>query len=277
MNKITKRILSAITAVTVAGVTALSSFAVVGDIDNSGKVTTSDARTALRFALRLDTPTEEQKLKADVDSDNKITSSDSRLLLRAALRLESLEYYSNFYTETVDSDGYIMTIGLCGKDLFAETNAMGQRMGILAAADGSLYFIDSDKKEYSVLSKQDLDTFSKLIGDNSGISNIRDEIDDMISSIKIYKPIALLDMGYEKSTGEWDGKTVDTYTAESGAVKTTYYFDGNIFLGTETLNSGKLTTARYNNFTTKPESKIYAFKQGYKELDFIEMFMAFMG
>ncbi len=63
-----------------------------GDADGDGKVTSSDARLALRVAVGLekcekDTPA---FLAADADGDGVITSADARLILRAAVGLEKL-------------------------------------------------------------------------------------------------------------------------------------------------------------------------------------------
>lgn len=57
------------------------------DINADGRITSSDARKALRAALRLESLANEYKTAADADSDGKITSSDARQILRAALKL----------------------------------------------------------------------------------------------------------------------------------------------------------------------------------------------
>ncbi len=62
----------------------------LGDVDNDGALTSSDARLALRAAVKLETLTDEQLKAADADKDSEITSSDARLILRAAVGLETL-------------------------------------------------------------------------------------------------------------------------------------------------------------------------------------------
>lgn len=56
----------------------------LGDVDNSGSVTTSDARMVLRFASRLDTPTAQQYVLADADGDAQVKSGDARAILQYA-------------------------------------------------------------------------------------------------------------------------------------------------------------------------------------------------
>ncbi len=63
---------------------------VIGDVDNNGKIESTDARLALRAAVKLETLTEAQTKAADADKDGEITSSDARLILRAAVGLETL-------------------------------------------------------------------------------------------------------------------------------------------------------------------------------------------
>ena len=60
----------------------------IGDIDGDGKITASDARTALRAAVGLEELAAFEQALADADLDEKITASDARLILRAAVGLE---------------------------------------------------------------------------------------------------------------------------------------------------------------------------------------------
>lgn len=61
----------------------------LGDINGDDKITSSDARTALRIALKLESASETVLLAADVNGDKKVTSSDARTILRVALKLQS--------------------------------------------------------------------------------------------------------------------------------------------------------------------------------------------
>ena len=58
-----------------------------GDVNGDGKITTADARLALRAAAELEKLTEEAMQAADWDGDGKVTTSDAREILREATRL----------------------------------------------------------------------------------------------------------------------------------------------------------------------------------------------
>ena len=60
-----------------------------GDLNGDGKVTSADARIALRIAAKLETASSAKKKSGDVNGDGKITSADARKILRVAARLES--------------------------------------------------------------------------------------------------------------------------------------------------------------------------------------------
>ena len=61
---------------------------VAGDVDGSGEINVSDARLALRAAVKLDTLTGTNFTSADVDFSGDISVSDARLILRAAVKLD---------------------------------------------------------------------------------------------------------------------------------------------------------------------------------------------
>jgi hypothetical protein len=61
---------------------------VAGDVDGSGDISVSDARLALRAAVRLDILTGADFTSADVDFSGDISVSDARLILRAAVKLD---------------------------------------------------------------------------------------------------------------------------------------------------------------------------------------------
>ncbi|MBQ6019293.1 MAG: D-alanyl-D-alanine carboxypeptidase family protein [Clostridia bacterium] len=60
----------------------------LGDVDGNGKVSSADARIALRSAARVAELADEQKKAADYDKNGLITSSDARYILRAAAKLD---------------------------------------------------------------------------------------------------------------------------------------------------------------------------------------------
>lgn len=64
---------------------------VMGDVNGDGKVTSADARAALRFAAKLQSPKGAWYEKAaDADHVGGVTSADARRILRAAAKLEPL-------------------------------------------------------------------------------------------------------------------------------------------------------------------------------------------
>lgn len=65
--------------------------AVFGDVNGDGKITTSDARLALRHASGVDKLGAVSLAAADVDISGRVNSSDARRILRAAARLENIE------------------------------------------------------------------------------------------------------------------------------------------------------------------------------------------
>ena len=76
-----------------AVILAVSSFAAImlGDADGNGEITVADARQVLRFAVKLDVPSNDEiKAAADVDRNGDISVGDARTVLRAAVGLEKL-------------------------------------------------------------------------------------------------------------------------------------------------------------------------------------------
>ncbi len=62
--------------------------AVLGDIDGNGDISVSDARLALRAAVKLDTPTGVYEIAAKIGYDE-FSVSVARLVLRAAVKLDN--------------------------------------------------------------------------------------------------------------------------------------------------------------------------------------------
>ncbi len=65
--------------------------AALGDIDNDGVASSTDARLALRIATGLETTDARGNFLGDVDFDGNITAADARRILRVATKLESFE------------------------------------------------------------------------------------------------------------------------------------------------------------------------------------------
>jgi hypothetical protein len=63
----------------------------IGDVDKNNNITAADARKALRFSARLETPTTTESKLADMDADGNVTASDARRILRISAQLENIE------------------------------------------------------------------------------------------------------------------------------------------------------------------------------------------
>lgn len=62
----------------------------IGDADDTGKITSSDARKVLRISAELDEMREQDMPYCDINRDDIITSSDAREILRASAELTTL-------------------------------------------------------------------------------------------------------------------------------------------------------------------------------------------
>ncbi len=80
--------------------TGSASAAYLGDINRDGKVNSTDARTVLRLAARLEEATDEQTRFGDVNGNGKLDASDARIILRMAANLEPLVEFDETGTET---------------------------------------------------------------------------------------------------------------------------------------------------------------------------------
>ena len=58
-----------------------------GDVDGDGRLTTADARKALRIAVGLDPLTDKACALADLTGDRRVTTADARLILRKCIGL----------------------------------------------------------------------------------------------------------------------------------------------------------------------------------------------
>ena len=81
-------------------VSLLFSFAVIfasaetpalGDVNNDGKITASDARTTLRASAKLEELSDELLKIADVDFNGRVSAADARIILRVSAKLEEFK------------------------------------------------------------------------------------------------------------------------------------------------------------------------------------------
>ena len=64
---------------------------VLGDVNADGKITSDDARLALRYSANMEKPSASEKTAADINKDGSITIEDVKLLMADALDLETYE------------------------------------------------------------------------------------------------------------------------------------------------------------------------------------------
>ena len=75
----------------------------LGDVNNDGKITASDARILLRVAAKLDAETEDVITSGDIDFNGKITAADARTVLRVAAKLENISCIINGHNFKFDT------------------------------------------------------------------------------------------------------------------------------------------------------------------------------
>ena len=255
----------------------LSASALVGDVNDSGRAQTSDARLVLRYATGLETMTDEQITRSDFNADGRVTTADARLLLRGVLQLESLGEYDNYYYETT-SGGTTLGIGVCGNDVMFMSINDQQSFGIMLTDDG-IQFIDPTTSRYCLLTNEDIDALNRMIAATDPDSELLDldMIKDELTAemVTLQKPAALLDAGFTKADASWNGAAVQSYTHVDGNTTHTYYYDGlNLVTIREQTNSYN-SVLEFSNFTAEPESVIYAHESTYTRVELLEMMDAF--
>ena len=166
--------------------TAFALEGLLGDVDGDGKYAATDARLALRAAVKLETLTEEQTARADVDYSGTVTAQDARTILRASVKLEELdpatglfvpvqvtspaeklrtylresatheENGSYYYGIATDYAKYIFVLDTTGEDeypfgvwVMAETEGLEYGAYVWFNEDFTLYFVDFDVYEGS--------------------------------------------------------------------------------------------------------------------------------
>lgn len=87
-RKFISAILSVVLICSVASIFAFASTSKLGDLNNDGVITPTDARLALRAAAKLDVLDNDALKAADVNFDSKVTATDARLILRVAAKLD---------------------------------------------------------------------------------------------------------------------------------------------------------------------------------------------
>lgn len=87
----------------------------MGDVNLDGKISASDARTALRCSAKLESAENISMLSIDTDGDNRISAADARTILRVSAKLSS---FTNGFNgnglpcaiETIHSNVYYLDV-----------------------------------------------------------------------------------------------------------------------------------------------------------------------
>ena len=76
----------------------------MGDLNNDGKITTSEARRILRAAVKLEDLTAYERARADMNGDGKVTTEDARIALRKAIGLDKVSNNTQITENMTASD-----------------------------------------------------------------------------------------------------------------------------------------------------------------------------
>ncbi|MBQ6066949.1 MAG: dockerin type I repeat-containing protein, partial [Clostridia bacterium] len=101
-----------------------------GDVDHDGKISSADARLALRGSVGLEELTADFIMRADVDRNGKVESSDARTILRTSVNLDTIdqddhEHQVENWENVLQKDGSaasydIGTCSICHKPVYEE-------------------------------------------------------------------------------------------------------------------------------------------------------------
>lgn len=114
----------------------------LGDVDMSGKVTASDARTVLRVSAQLETIDKVIIPIADADKNGKITSSDARKILRIASKLDENE--NNEIFDTVYVNKFMPETD--NLELFVAGCEVKKQDGFVFSYKGEIFVLDGGTK-----------------------------------------------------------------------------------------------------------------------------------
>lgn len=141
----------------------------MGDLNGDGKVSAIDARSALRYAARIESAEDVKMLSIDTDGDGKISASDARAILRVAARIS--QFVAGFdgngtpnVINTIRSGAYYMEIE--NYDESKDTN-----LGFSVAKNGNnIYMITEDVNMMGDIGMSDVFKITKcgmmLIGED---------------------------------------------------------------------------------------------------------------
>ncbi|MCD7827933.1 MAG: leucine-rich repeat protein, partial [Clostridiales bacterium] len=149
----------------------------VGDLDGDGIIDAADARTALRFAAKLDDFTEEQQEICDADEDGRVTASDSRAILRWSAGVEDYSgdgvtmavFNDDFTAPETSSSSFYTDVSISGDELTVTVGVNG-----FANAESGNIILEFDQNilEYTDYAGGDVSDITTVCGLISGKKNI---------------------------------------------------------------------------------------------------------
>lgn len=87
-KKLSALLLAMMMLLSLAAFSSASERVIAGDLNKSGLPDSADAAVILRYTVKLDELTEEEKTIADVNADKHVTSADAALILRYTVKLQ---------------------------------------------------------------------------------------------------------------------------------------------------------------------------------------------
>ncbi len=182
----------------------------MGDVNLDGRVTAMDARTALRYAARMEPSDGVKILSIDADGDGRITASDARAILRVSAKiskfvtgfdgkgtpnvintLRSNVYYIDvLFTESADSQ-HEFILAKNNEDSFIETDdksiISNMQMGNLKFTKCGI--MTSGEDLYILFSTEDTDIAMFCSKDTMEKADINpEEFNEMIAMIDKFVP-----------------------------------------------------------------------------------------
>lgn len=178
----------------------------MGDVDGDGKVLPSDARTALRMSVGLDSKDGIALLCVDTDADGSITTADARNILRKAASIGNFSVgfdgvggsnalnvlKSGRYTICAKAEDMEIVMAVDGENIYLETSdfsfsfgsQLWENMGVMYLDDTFYVSFSIDEKNYAW---QFTDAAMEMMfgesGDNSFTVDEIFEITNTISSL----------------------------------------------------------------------------------------------
>lgn len=228
----------------------ISVFAVVGDIDQNGRLQSADARLLLRYSVGMERLSETVLQGCDVSYDDRINTADARLLLRAALRIDSLDYYDRYYMHanfTNSATGTVTTLDTAWMDGQVLIYADAQT-ALIYDGDQSVALVNDALRQYSVLS------FSQFQREYPGHAGyFANGAEALCWSENLPTPLFLRDQGFTSTSQTVNGRVCTVYRKQFSSGYQSYAFDStHMPVKSEFFADGSLMTLDFLSFSRNP-------------------------